>query len=171
MIEKVKQYEDAANRHDIALIGSLVDEDVFLEIFGQITLKGRKQIQALHEYDAAINTRISLYDFAVERNVVSCRNMEKNDWLSKAGIDQIDYSRTEFMFNQDGLIRGFSGSLEPSSADAMGQVLASFTVWAAAHRPEKFSQLFDVDGSFVYKRESGVRVLILLDEWRASGGG
>jgi hypothetical protein len=138
---------------------------------GLITLTGWEQIMDIHEYDAAINTRISLFDFAVERNVVSCRNMEKNDWLSKAGIAQVEYSRIEFMFNMDGLITGLSGSLEPKSADAMGQALASFTLWATEHRPDEFGRLFNWDGSFIYNRESGVLVLSLLEEWRASSGG
>jgi hypothetical protein len=53
----------------------------------------------------------------------------------------------------------------------MGQVLTSFSVWAAEHRSDDFGRLFDAEGSFVYNRESGEQVLILLDEWPASSGG
>jgi hypothetical protein len=97
--------------------------------------------------------------------------MEKNDWLSKVGIAQVEYSRTEFMFNMDRLITGLSGSLEPISADAMGQALASFTLWSSEHLPDEFGRLFNGDGSFIYNRESGVLSLSLLGEWRASSGG
>lgn len=170
-IKRVKFYEVAANHHNIELIGSLIDEDVLFEMSGQITLKGKEQILALHEYDAALDTRIKLYDYSVEQYAVSCRIMETNTWLSKSGVAQIEYSRAEILFSKDGLIKGFFGSLETKSAEAMGQVLASFSTWAAKHRPRDYSRLLDGDGSFVYNRESGERVLILLDEWIADRGG
>lgn len=167
LMSLLRVWEAAANRHDLDAMEAMFAADAEFELVGQVTLVGKEQIRSIHDYDAGLNTRLDNHDCVVEGNTVTCQVTEHNDWLDAAGISEVHYTSAVYTF-EDGLIKRIEATLSPESGQAIGQALQAFDAWATENRPEEYAKLFNPEGRFIYSRESGVRVVGLLKEWRAS---
>ncbi len=162
----VEEYVQRANEHDVEMVVDMFAPDARLD-FGPIgVVEGRLQIRNIHEYDRALNTRITLRECAVGGLEVVCRTTETNYWLDIAEIGEIEFTQTTFKFTEEGLIAGIAAELSPESATAMSEALVSFDAWARSQQPNEYAHLFNDDGGFNYGFASGERVLALLRNWR-----
>lgn len=165
----VNDYAERANAHDIPAIMEMFAEDAQFELVGQGTLPNLDAIRALHEYDKALQTTLTLQNCAADGLTVTCEMVENNDWLDAAGVDEIFYPSAVFTFSEAGLIQRIAATLSPEDGAAMGAVLAEFIPWLMAERAAESAPLFDANGQFVYSEANGVLVVDLLREWQAGG--
>lgn len=163
----VNDYAERANAHDIPAIMEMFAEDAQFELVGQGTLPNLDAIRALHEYDKALQTTLTLQNCAADGLTVTCEMVENNDWLDAAGVDEIFYPSAVFTFSEAGLIQRIAATLSPEDGAAMGAVLAEFIPWLMAERAAESAPLFDANGQFVYSEANGVLVVDLLREWQA----
>lgn len=130
----VNDYAERANAHDIPAIMEMFAEDAQFELVGQGTLPNLDAIRALHEYDKALQTTLTLQNCAADGLTVTCEMVENNDWLDAAGVDEIFYPSAVFTFSEAGLIQRIAATLSPEDGAAMGAVLAEFIPWLMAER-------------------------------------
>ena len=104
LLQRVADYEDACNRHDVDAVLSLYAKDARLE-FGPLgAIEGKDRIRGIHEYDRAIDTELQFENCTVEYRTVTCRAVENNQWLVAAGLEPLMYSTSIFTFNRQGQI-------------------------------------------------------------------
>ena len=171
LLQRVSDYEDACNRHDLDVVLSLYAEDAHLE-FGPLgTIEGNDRIRGIHEYDRAIDTELQFENCTVAHRTVTCRAVENNQWLVTAGLEPLIYSASIFEFNYRGQIETTVAQMSPESAQVLGGVMARFNAWARKNAAWEYSELFRPDGSFEYSHDSGGKMLELLRQWRADSAG
>lgn len=168
-INLVKAYESANNAHDIDTVMTMFTEDAQFELVGQETLPNREAIQAIHEYDKGINTRLTFQNCSVEGLIVTCTVAEQNDWLIAANLGEIFYPSSIFTFTETGKIQKIAATLSAEDGAAMGGVLAEFIPWLMAERAQESAPLFTPEGQFVYSEANGLLVVDLLAQWQAGG--
>lgn len=166
VVALTEDYVRKANVHDIPAIMRMFAEDAQFELVGQ----GLDAIRALHEYDKALQTTLTLQDCAADGLSVTCEIVERNNWLDAARLDEIFYPSV-FTFNEAGLIQSITATVSSEDGRAMGAVLAEFIPWLKAERAAESAPLFDPEGQFMYNEENGRLVVQLLKEWQASKGG
>ena len=166
-IALVNTYAERANAHDIRAIMEMFAEDAQFELLGQAMLSGPAAIQALQEYDKGLNSTTAFYGCTADGLSATCRASERNDWLEAAGLGEISYTSVVFTFTEAGRIQRIVATASPEDGAAIGRVLAVFTPWLLAERPQRSAPLFNVDGQFVYSEANGVLVVKLLREWQA----
>ncbi len=170
LLQRVADYEDACNRHDVDAVLSLYAKDARLE-FGPLgAIEGKDRIRGIHEYDRAIDTELRFENCTVEYRTVTCRVVENNQWLVTAGLEPLVYSASIFAFDRQGRIETTVAQMSPDSAQVLGQVMARFNAWARSNAAWEYSELFRPDGSFEYSYDSGGKILDLLRQWRADSG-
>lgn len=170
-MERVETYQTLSNRYDVDGLMAMFADDARLD-FGPLgIIQGEELIRGIHEYDRAIGTELAFEDCVLSYRTVTCRAVERNEWLSTAGIDSIEYARSEFEFDAEGQIARVAAELTPASGEAMGRALGAFDAWARSNREDEYLKLFRDDRSFIYSYESGERVLGLLRDWRAAEPG
>ncbi len=167
LINSVKAFERSANRHDVDAVMAKFAEDAEFEIVGQVTVKGKKEIRQIFEYDVGVNTELQFFDFKSEEDTVTCQVVERNDRLKAAGFDKVLYPSCFIVF-RDQLIQKFSISPDAESARSFGEVVRSFLPWVQKNYPNDYSRLFTPEGRFIRNRENGERVVFLMKEWRTS---
>ena len=165
-VNSVQEFEARKNAGDIESLIEMFAGNPTLS-FGPLgSIQGVSAVRGILEYDRALNTHLEFENCAADGREVSCRVVESNDWLATAGIDSITYDENRFVFGENGLIESVSAMLSTESAQSMGAAMGEFHQWATTNRPTAYAELFSDDGAFVYSRESGEKVLVLLRAWR-----
>ena len=140
--------------------------------FGPLgTVRGHEQIRGIHAYDIALEATLEFSNCVQSGQSVSCEVTESNLWLKKAGIDSIRYSANRFEFGEDGKIAAVFAAITEESVRTLSQAMNEFMTWGSENQPDRFGELFDASGRFVYSGENGEKVLGLLDEWNADRAG
>ena len=135
--------------------------------FGPLgTIAGLSEIRGILEYDIALNTQLQFQECEAAALEVTCRVIEKNDWLRSVDIESITYDENRFTFSEDGRIETIAATLSAESGKLLGAAMVRFDTWARANRPIDYAELFSQDGAFVYSEENAARVLVLLGQWR-----
>lgn len=164
----VRAYVAAANAHNLARLAHFFAPGARLELHDLDTIVGRQAIHDLHDYDRALNTRLTLLDARVDDYQVRSRLNESNDWLAAAGIVTLAYQRVTYHLHADGTILRISARLAPDSAEQLQEATAIFHTWASQHRPDAYARLFTAAGRFRYSYDSGLQVVALLRDCFAS---
>lgn len=175
VVALTKDYFRKANAHDIPAIMRMFGEDARMRMFAEdsqfeLVGQGLEAIRALHEYDKALQTTLTLQNCAADGLTVTCEIVERNNWLDAAGLDEI-INPAVFTFNEAGLIRSISATLSPEDGAAMGGILAEFIPWLNAERAAASAPLFGPEGQFIYSEANGRLVVKLLKEWQGAKGG
>lgn len=171
----VNDYGERANAHDIPAIMRMFAGDAQMRMFAEdaqfeLVGQGPEAIRALHEYDKALQTTLTLQNCAADGLTVMCETIERNNWLDAAGLDEIFY-RSVFTFNQAGLIQSITATVSSEDGRVMDAVLAEFIPWLKAERAAESAPLFGPDGQFIYSEVNGRLVAQLLKEWQGAKGG
>lgn len=165
-IEQVKEYQEAANQHNIEGILVMFSDSARLDFGPMGIIQSKNQIRDIHEYDRALNTVIHFEQLREEENRVHCKIIETNNWLNIAGINRLLFTDAVFIFDNDGLIQTLKATLSPESSDSLLKALNNFDIWARENSADKYAQLFQNDSSFTYSYENGKKVLELLRQWQ-----
>lgn len=170
LISLVRLYQEAANRHNLDAVASLFADEAEYELVGQEVLRGKEQVRALHAYDAGIGTQLEVTNCDLEGETVTCSITERNQWLAAAGLGPIVYREASFAYTGDRISR-MTVAMDEEKIEEIGEVLYAFTPWLFDTHPDEAARIFTPEGDFVYSQENGERVVYLLREWRAAGGG
>ncbi len=164
LLRIVETYQILHNSGQVDALMELFTDDAEFELVGQTTLKG-ESLQAIHDYDTAIESRLAFINCDVQDNTVTCQTVEFNNWLEKAELQPVYYTSSVFTIEND-KIAGISATMSPQSAESIGETLQAFMPWLMANRAEVASPLFTSEGAFIYSYDNGELVLQLLSEWR-----
>lgn len=167
-LETVSKFQRLKNAGDLDGAMGLFAQDAKLNLGPLGEVDGREAIRRLLDYDVSLHAQLEFENCAQEEITVTCRVIEKNDWLRIAGIESITYTENRFILSPEGMIEEVEATLAPESAQRLGQAMAEVDRWARANEPEAYGSLFDADGAFVYSGENGKQILELLAQWRES---
>jgi hypothetical protein len=157
----LRAYQDACNRFDIEASVALFAADGVINERG-ITIRGREAIRAAHEYDRAVNAQISLEDFAVAGETVTCRfyyTKELDRLLDLDGLHQA----ARFLVH-DGRIHAFA-ILGPDETELRRHLRRKgpFFDWAKRHHPGTYAR------SRSFDRYDGAALRYLGEVWVRAG--
>ena len=164
LLSIVESYQILHNDGQVDDLMELFTDDAEFELVGQTTLKG-DSLQAIHDYDTAIDSRLAFINCDAQGNTVTCQVVEFNNWLEKAGLQPLFYTSSVFTLEDDKIAR-ISSTMSPQSVQSIGETLQAFVPWLMANRAEVASPLFSGEGAFIYSYDNGELVLQLLSEWR-----
>lgn len=164
LIDKAKAFEKAYNSHDIERIVSFFADNIRFEVVGFFVKEGKKDVRELIEYDAAVNVHMIISDIKVNRNTVTFKLAESNDWFRLAGIEELIYEPNRIVFH-DGLIKEIKSEITNESAVDMRKAWESVMEWALKERSQELEELLP-GGKFIYNAESTEKWLVLLKEWK-----
>jgi hypothetical protein len=159
---QVREYQEAHNSHNIEKELSLMTEDIKYEVVGDWVLQGKEKLRILFETDAGVNSHLTFTDLKVDNNKVTCKIIERNDWLKLGGIDALHCEPCEFIFEK-GLIKAIKIRRSQESLKALKKFQTSFGNWADDNRSEELSKL---KGSAVLSREDMDVFMALVRDWR-----
>lgn len=167
LLNKVKAYVDAANRHDLEVIDAAITDDIVFELNGSNIAAGKGQFKIIQDNDAGFNTILEFVNCRQEGNTVICEAIERNDFLKAAGINELYYASEVITF-KNGLIQKISANLSSASATAQDEFTQPFILWLKENRPEEFAKVMSPDGKYKWGRESAVIMVKLAGEYSAS---
>ncbi len=158
----------AANQHDVEKVLGMFDENAEFELVGLYRIEGKKQIRNVFEYDAGVHTKLELLDIQIEEDTVKGRLIERNDRLDAIGFNKLDCPFCSLTF-RNGRIQKFSAKADDGAIKKVSEAWKGFLPWITRKYPSDRAILFTSEGKFIYNRENGKRVVILLNEWRKEG--
>lgn len=167
LLNKVKTYVDAANRHDLKVMEAMLTDDVVFEMNGTNIAIGKEQVRTVQDNDAGFNTELELTDCKEKGNTVTCKVTERNDYVRDADINEINYTSGDFTFKK-GLIRKISATMSPESIKAGKEFDQGFVAWVKQNRSEELAKLMTPAGKFKWGRESAVIMVKLVKEYRSN---
>ncbi len=167
LLNKVKTYVDAANRHDLEAIDAMLTDDIVFEMNGKNIAVGKEQVRTVHDNDAGFNTELELTECKEKGNTVTCKITERNDYVIAAGINEINYTSGDFTFKK-GLIQKISATMSPESVRAGKEFEQGFVAWVKQNRSEELAKLMTPAGKFKWGRESAVIMVKLVKEYRSN---
>ena len=165
-IDIARAYFQAHNNQDLDAGLALIADDVIFEAIGSQKMRGKEALQMLGEWDAALNSHLSVSNFQERGNVVTCDVVEQNDWCHAAGIPELHYDICRIEV-RDGKISRVATRLDAASNQALSHVLRQVINWAMVHRQRELHQLMP-NGEFVYDPRYAPAWLALMNQWRVS---
>ncbi|HKJ33857.1 MAG TPA: nuclear transport factor 2 family protein [Balneolales bacterium] len=160
----VESFQESVNRKDVDKVLTMFTEDAEFELVGISKYSGKEQIKNQFDYDAGVNGELKFTDFRSEENTVHCQLTERNDRLAAMGINELTFPSCTFVF-QDGLIQSFSAKVSPEMVQHNTEVWQKFIPWCKENHPHEYSKMFTSEGRFIYNRENGAGVVLLLRKW------
>jgi hypothetical protein len=168
----LRAYQETCNRFDVEASVALFAEDGVIDDRG-VAVRGQEAIRATHEYDRAVNARITLDDFRVTADTIRGRfvyTKELDRILRLDGLHQV----ARFIV-RDGRIHAFT-ILGPDEAELQRHLRrkAPFFDWAKRHHPETYarSRSFDRDGGEALRQlgEAWIHAGRPTMDWTSSAG-
>jgi hypothetical protein len=163
LLERVREYEQAHNSHDVEGVMALFTDDIHFETVGEWVMVGKKKVRDLEEWDAALNDHLALESLTVSGGAVTGKATERSDLLSLAGFEEFRYDSVTVEFRGDIINRI---AVRASDEDRVGasETFHSMVEWA---RRERYSDIVKLvqDGKFAYNAENAKGWMTLLQEW------
>ncbi len=163
----VRQYVGAANRHDLAAVEAMLDDDVVWYL-GTDTLAGKRQALGPYDFDIGAQTHLELGEVIVRGDTAEFELAEHNRVLMSLGIHELRH-HVRFVF-REGLIILKEESRPPDEIEAMADSVGAFATWLYTERPEDYRRIWGEDGKFIYSAETAVLMLELAEAWRSRDG-
>jgi limonene-1,2-epoxide hydrolase len=160
----VDSFQESVNRKDVDKVLTMFTENAEFELVGISKYSGKEQIRNVFEYDAGVNSEIKLINCKFEGNTLNCQIMERNDRLAAMGISELKIPSCTIIF-RDGLIQSFSAKVSPEMVQHNTEVWQKFIPWCKENHPHEYSKMFTSEGRFIYNRENGAGVVLLLRKW------
>lgn len=73
LVNRVKIWQDAVNRHDLDAMGAMLADSAVFEIRDGFSVQGKKAIRAVQDNDVGLNTRMEFTDCLTRGNLQSAR--------------------------------------------------------------------------------------------------
>ncbi len=162
-INLVKKYEKLHNMHSVENALALYDDDIKFELVGVWIKSGKKEIKNLEEWDKALNSNLKFKSFKLKGDSVFCKVIEKNDWFSAVGIEQIIHDPTIFIVSE-GRIKKIIANPSKEVGQEIGAKIGSLYEWSMLTKDSTINSLIK-NGEFIYSAESAKRWLVLLEKW------
>ncbi len=169
LLASLRAYQEAANRHDWSAVRPLMAENAVIELGGDLAIVGRDNARALHEWERAMETRITYTACAASGQTVTCEASEVNDFLRVAGLGPITYRASTIVFENGRVVR-MSATLSDESARAVAEYMQPFLAWANEAAPRSVHAFLGDDGSFRFGFESAMTFKRLLRAYAAHAG-
>jgi len=163
MLQQVREYERAHNCYDVKKATALFTEDIQFETVGEWVMAGKKKIQDLEEWDAALSNHLAFTDVRANGDTVICKAVEHNDLLKLAGFKQIRYDSVALEFRGD-LIKKITAKTAEEDQVATSKMFHSMVEWAMRQRHGEIVKLVS-DGKFAYNARNAKGWLVLMQEW------
>lgn len=145
-------------------LAQLFTEDARVRIDGlSVVVSGRQEIARLADYGVSVRSRMNLLDWTADSTTVSCRLVERNEWLQLLGADSATY-QGRFTIRR-GRISDAVISPEPASQELLAGKLTEFGLWLALNHAGLLGRLLP-DGKLVPGRTDFGEILRLLRQWR-----
>lgn len=164
--QRVRDYEETYNTHDVERLMALYADDIRFEITDVWVKEGKKAVRELAEWDKATNMHMTISDIKVSGDTVTFNLVETNDWWRLAGIGEVHYVPCVMVF-RNCLISELRATMIKESLDAYAKVWPSIMSWASEHRSEELAELLP-GGEFIYSAEAARKWIVLLQEWRGA---
>jgi hypothetical protein len=163
LLQRVMEYEQAHNSHDVEGVMALLTDDIQFETVGEWVMAGKRKVRDLEEWDAALNDHFAFESLKVSGATVAGTATERSDLLSLAGFEAFTYDSVTVEFRGD-LINRIT--VRASDEDWVGtsETFHSMVDWARRERYRDIVKLVQ-DGKFAYNAENAKGWLALLQEW------
>jgi len=143
---------------------SFYAEDARYEFVESWIAVGKGEIRNQEEFDAELNSHLTLMDMEINGEFIKCKVSEQSDYYITAGINEVYYDTYIVRFHE-GLIQEIKVVLSEESVKVINDIFQSFSAWIAEEKSEEMSQLVS-EGNIIYTAESAQKWLALLREWR-----
>jgi hypothetical protein len=168
LVQRVKEYEQAHNSHNVQKVMALFTDDVQFETLGEWVMAGKKKIQNLEEWDAALNDDLAFTDLRVNVDTVTCKAVERSDLLRLAGFMDVKYDSVSVEFRGD-LIRKITVRTAEKDRLATSDTFHSMVDWATRERHGEIAKLV-LNGKFAYNARNAEGWMVLMREWLKTKG-
>jgi hypothetical protein len=170
LLDSVRAYQEAANRHDWSAVRPLMAENAVIELGGDLAIVGRDNARALHEWERAMETRITYSACAASGQAVTCEASEENDFLRVAGLGPITYRASTIVFENGRVVR-MKATLSEESARVVSEYMQPFLAWASESAPNAVHAFLADDGTFRFGFDSAMTFKRLVRAYAASRTG
>lgn len=164
LLDIVKAFQDAANRHAIDDVMAMFTEDAEFELKGMTQLFGKSEIRSIFEYDTGVSGKIQLINCTETADAVSCQLVETNDRLRLAGLDSLLYPSCVLSFEKK-LIRSWRVVPDPEVTRVLNQFWGAVGLWIAKYYPSDYARMFTREGRFIRSRANGERAVQLAKQY------
>lgn len=165
LIEVVRAYEEAYNKHDAKAINQLYAPDAQFHIEGIMAIEGKPALAGRTDYDIELHTHIHVNPVSTHKNKLRARVTESNEWLHEIGIRTAEYE-SEFEVD-NGKIKSIMAEPVPATGNAIKQTLNDFVHWGLSNRPSE-ARILMPEGKIVFNAQNARLGLIMLREWKAA---
>jgi hypothetical protein len=161
---RVRKYVEVYNNHDVDKIMTFYTDDIRFENVGAWVKTGTHEVRKITEWDAATHIVMKVSNVTVHGDTVTFSLRETNDWLESAGIGEVLYEPSQFVF-RDGKISVIQAKLSHESLNRWVPIWNAIVKWAKENRPDKLAEVMP-EGAFVFGADYAKNWLGLLKEWR-----
>ncbi len=149
MTEKIGEllvnFITAKNRRDVSGVLSFYAEDISGKLAGIWQRDGKKSMQGITEWEAAMNPTYKVSHTMILKGRVRCRLTESNEWLRRMGVESIVYE--PFLITvDDGQITAINAEFAIDSFKKYQHAWTAVAEWIEEKHPEQFAVLFDRRG-------------------------
>jgi hypothetical protein len=163
LLQRVSEYEQAHNNHDVEGVMALFADDIQFETVGEWVIGGKNKVRDLEEWDAALNDHLAFKSLTVSGGAVTGTATERSDLLSLAGFEEFRYDSVTVEFRGDLINRITVRALNEDRVGTSG-TFHSMVEWARRERHGDIVKLVQ-DGKFAYNARNAKGWLTLLQEW------
>jgi len=161
--ERIEEFEQVVNSHNVDSILSYYAEDFQLQLGGAVVAKKREDMRPLTMWDAEVKSISDYKVLDIHGDTVLTRKTEQSEWLKLFGIDTARFEPWIFIY-ENGKIKKMMGAPTRESALAMERAFNEVKNWATVTHPELLEELMP-EGKFIYEAEVAFKWIALLQEW------
>ena len=157
-------YVQSHNNHNIEKSLSYFSDDVIFELAGVWVKMGKSKVRELEEWDSELNSQLNFIVHKENGDTLFCTGIEKNDWFTSVGINEVNYDSIIFIFEDKKIKRVFAKT-SPEINIKVAEAMKSIVEFTKLTNNNILSQLIP-KGEFVYSRESAQQWIKLLEAWK-----
>ncbi len=161
---RVLQYLDAANRHDLTWIRSVLADDVTWNLMGDVR-RGIDEVMAPHEQDVVTETRLDGTVRRVSGDTVVADIVERNAFVTAMGFDSLVYRDVGFVLRRGKIAHMGPVDTTTRAPGPFQEALAPFFAWIRQRHPDDWAVLVDENGRPRNGAEGGRTLMRLVKEW------
>ena len=164
--EVIKSYLAAHNEHDIQKELSFYDENIEFELKGVWTKSGLSEMRALADWDAALNSNLSLKSIRSGSDSLHCTIVENNDWFRAVGINDLVHDPVVFL-TDNGKIVKIVAYPSVETGQEMEAAVGRLFQWSQENQDSTINELIQ-NGQFIYSTEAAEKWLALFEKMKSS---
>ncbi|MCD2259524.1 hypothetical protein [Psychroserpens luteolus] len=158
----IESYIATHNNHDIEKTMEFYDESIIFELKGVWTKKGKRDIRALEEWDAALNSHLKLESINSKEDTIFCKVIENNDWFRGVGITNLVHDPAIFVVS-NGKIKNIIGYPSEKTGKEIGTAIGKLYQWSQKNQDSTINELI-INGQFIYSAQAAEKWLTLFEK-------